>query len=87
MAIVTQEMQKAKAALEEEFEVYQSPIVYSDAEAESVAGEIRRRGNRRGDRAPAHLGHAGAGAAHCAEHAAARGAFGEQAARQAPALW
>ncbi len=44
MAIVTQEMQKAKAALEEEFEVYQSPIVYSDAEAEAVAGEIRRRG-------------------------------------------
>ena len=43
MAIVTQEMQKAKAALEEEFEVYQSPIVYSDAEAEAVAGGGRWR--------------------------------------------
>ena len=44
IAIVEEEMQKAKTALEKCFTVYQSPIVYSDAEAEAVARQIRGRG-------------------------------------------
>lgn len=44
IAIVQEEMTKARAALEKAFSVYQSPIVSSDAEAEAVAAEIRRRG-------------------------------------------
>ena len=43
ISIVNEEMKKVRIALEKEFEVYQSTVVYSDREAEVVSREIRNR--------------------------------------------